>query len=168
MRYEGPMSDEAAEAAQLGEVLGFMRLLWAVDHGLQSTSKRMAAELGVTGPQRLVVRIVGRFPGISQAAIAEILHVHPSTVTGVQRRLVERGLIERRTDPSDARRAQLYLTEAGRAIDSLRAGTVEAAVRRALSQVGRDRLAAAENVLSAVAAELNGEEEPEPERKRGR
>ena len=46
----------------LGETVEFLRLVWAVDHALQTTSKRMARSLGVTGPQRLVVRIVGRVP----------------------------------------------------------------------------------------------------------
>ena len=40
----------------------FHALLWAVDHGLTSISKRMERALGITGPQRLVVRIVGRRP----------------------------------------------------------------------------------------------------------
>ena len=41
----------------LGAVLDFMRLLWAVDHALQSASKRMEATFGMTGPQRLVVAV---------------------------------------------------------------------------------------------------------------
>jgi hypothetical protein len=36
----------------LGETLEFMRLLWAIDHGLQRRSKQLASTLGVTGPQR--------------------------------------------------------------------------------------------------------------------
>ena len=40
-------------AASLPDVLQFMQVLWAVVHGLEKTSKRMAGELGVTGPQRL-------------------------------------------------------------------------------------------------------------------
>ena len=48
----------AAIARRLGRVLEFMRVLWAVDHALQSTSKWMEVRLGVTGPQRLVIRIV--------------------------------------------------------------------------------------------------------------
>ena len=71
----------------LGEQLEFMRLLWAIDHGLQTRSKRMAAALGVTGPQRLVIRIVGRFPGVSAGQLARILHLDPSTLTGILRRL---------------------------------------------------------------------------------
>ena len=53
----------------LGEVLEFMRLLWALHHGMQSTSKRMEATLGLTGPQRLVLRLVGRFPGIAAGVV---------------------------------------------------------------------------------------------------
>src|SRR5689334_17453862 len=102
---QASMELDTAEDVGLGEVIEFMRLLWAVDHGLEASSKQMDAQFGVTGPQRLVIRIVGRHPGISAGQIAEILHVHPSTLTGVLGRLVERGIIHRRVDPADARRA---------------------------------------------------------------
>ncbi|XXT90356.1 MarR family transcriptional regulator [Sorangium sp. So ce281] len=131
-----------------------MKLLWAVDHGLQSTSKRMEAKMGVTGPQRLVIRIVGRYPGISAGRLAEIMQLHPSTLTGVLKRLQERGIIERRVDPNDGRRALLGLTARGRELDSLRTGTVEAAVRQALKSVPRRKLDAAQDVLAAVAEAL--------------
>jgi len=140
-------------ADQLGPVLEFMKLLWALDHGLQSVSKRMEARFGITGPQRLVVRIVGRFPGISAGALAEVLHVHPSTLTGVLRRLENRGMLLRSADPRDARRALFGLTPRGRKMDTLRTGTVEQGVRRVLLRLPDD-VAAAERILSALAAEL--------------
>ncbi|WP_437616611.1 MarR family transcriptional regulator [Sorangium sp. So ce834] len=148
----------AEKASRLGEVLDFMKLLWAVDHGLQSTSKRMEARMGVTGPQRLVIRIVGRYPGISAGQLAEIMQLHPSTLTGVLKRLQERGIIERRADPKDGRRALLGLTPRGRELDSLRTGTVEAAVRQALKAMPRRKLEAAQDVLAAVAGAL----QPQP------
>src|SRR5262245_25746765 len=95
---------------RLGEVLDFMRLLWAIDHSLSSASKRMDAAVGITGPQRLVIRIVGRFPGISAGDIAGLMHVHPSTLTGVLSRLARRGVLKRKVDPVDARRALFSLT----------------------------------------------------------
>jgi MarR family transcriptional regulator, organic hydroperoxide resistance regulator len=138
----------------LGAVLDFMRLLWAVDHALQLASKRMEANFGMTGPQRLVMRIVGRFPGSAAGRVAEILHVHPSTLTGILKRLESRGILQRKPDPRDARRALLALTPKGRRLDSLRTGTVEQAVRRVL---GRDpvKVAAAQEVLSALSQELD-------------
>ena len=138
----------------LGPVLDFMRALWALDHALQSASKRMEATRGVTAPQRLVVRIVGRFPGISAGEVADILHLHPSTLTGGLQRLGDRGLLERRPDPADGRRALLDLTPRGRKMDQLRDGTVEAAVRRALRRLPPASVRAARDAALALSEEL--------------
>lgn len=149
------------ETMKLGDVLDFMRLLWAVDHGLQSMSKRMEAKMGVTGPQRLVIRIVGRYPGISAGQLAEILELHPSTLTGVLRRLQERGIVERKTDPKDGRRALFDLTARGKELDAMRVGTVEAVVRATLKSVPKRKLEATQEVLAALAEALQPEEEEE-------
>ena len=153
------MSDELEElddgkGPPLGAVLDFMRLLWAVDHALQSASKRMEATHGVTGPQRLVVRIVGRFPGIAAGRIAEILHVHPSTLTGILKRLEQRQILTRRSDPRDARRALFGLTPKGKKLDTLKTGTVEQAVRRVLAR-DPGLIAAAQQMLAALSDELD-------------
>ena len=71
---------ERPQPPKLGRALDFMRSLWALDHALQSRSKAMAAALGVTGPQRMVVRLVGRFPDIAAGSLAELLMIHPSTL----------------------------------------------------------------------------------------
>jgi len=140
---------------RLGPVLEFMRALWALDHALQSASKRMETRLGVTAPQRLVVRIVGRFPGISAGEVAEILHVHPSTLTGVLKRLEARGIVTRRADPKDARRALLALTARGRELDRLRSGTVEAVVRRVLQRLPSGSVRSARALAEALTAALD-------------
>lgn len=138
----------------LGATLEFMRLLWAVDHGLQQRSKRMEVEVGVTGMQRIVIRLIGRYPNITAGRLAELLHVHPSTLTGVLKRIVSRGLSERVRDPDDARKSRFSLTAEGTEIDSTQAGTVEAAVRRALGKLNAADLTAAQSVLSVLANEL--------------
>ncbi|RKG82710.1 MarR family transcriptional regulator [Corallococcus sp. CA049B] len=153
---DGSRSRGSQQQQQLGEVLEFMRLLWAVDHGLQSTSKRMESTLGLTGPQRLVIRLVGRFPGITAGTLANILHVHPSTLTGVLKRLEKRGLLERKSDPLDGRKALFALTDSGRALDIPSEGTVESAVQRVLARLARDRIVVTQDVLKALAEELGG------------
>jgi DNA-binding MarR family transcriptional regulator len=153
-------SDVDDAASSLGDVLTFMRVLWAVDHGLRSGSKRMAQTAGVTGPQRLVLRMVGRFPNASAGQLAELLHVHPSTLTGVLARLTRRGLLLRREDPNDGRRSLFRLTAKGETVDSLRTGTVEDRVRRALGRLPANRINAAREVLGELAREL-GESPPE-------
>ena len=138
----------------LGEVLDFMRLIWAVDHALQTKSKRMARAIGLTGPQRLVVRIVGRFPGISAGDLARLLHVHPSTLTGIVARLEQQGSIRRRSDPRDRRRTLLGLTERGRRFDVATKGTIEAAVSRAFAKTPARKVRAARDVLLSIADSL--------------
>lgn len=151
----GPAQRARPDGATLGPVLEFMGALWSMDHALQSASKRMEARHGVTGPQRLVIRIVGRYPGISAGELAAILHLHPSTLTGVLKRLVGRGLLERVADPGDARRVLLRLTRRGRELNALKSGTVEQAVRRALAQVEPRTVHAARALAGAIAAELD-------------
>jgi len=131
-----------------------MRLLWAVTQGVESTSKRMLAQIGITGPQRMVLRIVGHFGPIYPGDVAEILHVDPSSLTGVLARLEQAGFLKRRRDPRDGRRALLTLSAEGRRINAQREGTVEAAVHRALARTTKTRLQATEALLRALADEL--------------
>ena len=144
---------------RLSRALGFMRRLWRLVHAMESKSKRMNRELGVTGPQRLVIRIVARKPEISAGRLAELLAVHPSTLTGPLRRLEERNLLRRSADPDDARRALLSVTAAGKEVDVQRAGTVEAAVRRAMGRLDKAELVAAARVLEVISEELEREDD---------
>jgi MarR family transcriptional regulator, organic hydroperoxide resistance regulator len=153
----GPAVSALRSSTSLGRVLDFMRLLWAVDHGLTRISRRMERTLGVTGPQRMVVRLVGHQPGISAGDLARTLHVHPSTLTEVLRRLTERGILERTRDPSDARRALFRLTRRGLQLDALRRGTGESRVRVALGSLSDEDLAAAGRVLGRLAQALSDE-----------
>lgn len=144
----------------LGGVLDFMRLLWAVDHGLQATSKRMQVRLELTGPQRLALRIIGRFPGISAGRLAKVLYVHPSTLSGILARLVSRRLVQRWPDPRDGRRALFGLSTSGQQLNDRNEGTVEAAVAEALSTLRPEQVAAAAQVLEAVMRALGVEPAP--------
>src|SRR5206468_7820566 len=133
----------------------FMRLLWSIEHGLQRLSKRMEGELGITGPQRLVLRVVGQFPGLSAGELAHIVRLHPSTITGILQRLVARGLLERQRDPADTRRARLRLKPRAVAYTRTTRGTVEHVVTQALDRVGGSNVRAARKVLAEVARGLN-------------
>lgn len=147
-------ADLTPSLPSLGPVLDFMSLLWAVDHALHRASKRMEAVLGVTGPQRLVLRIVGRFPGMPPGEIARMLHFHPSTLTGIAERLERQGCIRRRTDSQDRRRILLGLTAEGRHVNQSAEGTIEAAVQRTMQSASPEDLAATRRVLERLAQEL--------------
>jgi MarR family transcriptional regulator, organic hydroperoxide resistance regulator len=148
-------SDLQAAPPKLGAVLDFMRLIWGLDHALHRMSKGMKSRVGVTGPQRLAIRLIARFPGIPAGQLAELLYVHPSTLTGILKRLERQGLIRRRPDPRDGRRAFLGITEKGRHIDNATTGTVEAAVKRVIDGSDRLKLDHARQILADLADALS-------------
>jgi MarR family transcriptional regulator, organic hydroperoxide resistance regulator len=143
---------------QLTNTLAFMRLLWAVDHALRSLSKQMQTRMGMTGPQRLVLRIVGRFPDVMPSELAELLHLDRGTLSGILERLVTQQLLVRRPHEVDGRSVRLSLSARGRLLDRETSGTVEACIRRALASQPRENVEAAKQVLEAVAQELAREE----------
>lgn len=132
----------------------FLQTIWALDHVLQSHSKRMRSAYGITGPQRLVLRIVGLYPGLSSTDLSGILHLHPSTLTGIVERLRSGGFLERTADPRDGRRALLRLTAKGRSLTRRREGTIEEAAARVLSSFRPGDLKAALGLLGSLAVEL--------------
>jgi MarR family transcriptional regulator, organic hydroperoxide resistance regulator len=143
----------------LPENLAFLRLLWAVDHRLRSISKQMLGRIGMTGPQRVVLRILGHTPRVMPSQLAELLHLDRGTVTGVLDRLAEQQLILRRPHPDDGRSVLVELSARGKLLDRETAGTVEACVRRTLASLPRSKVDAAIQVLEALAAELAREDQ---------
>ncbi len=141
----------------LGATLEFLRLLWAINHGLNKTSRKMQTQFGVTGQQRLVIRIVGAYPGMSAGDLARILHIHPSTLTGILQRLGERGLLRRVAHPDDARRVQLDLTPKGKRLTAPSVGAVETAVKRVLSRVDAADVQSTRELLAALAEGLEAQ-----------
>ncbi len=136
--------------------LDVVRALWAVHHALERASERMEARIGITATQRIVIRTLGRYPGMMPGQLAEALGVHPGTTSGQLRRLEARGLITRLRDPRDARRVMLGLTEAGRAYDRPMEGTVEQAVQTAIASVDPRRIEATVEVLQEICRSLGG------------
>ena len=157
---------DPALSVELDAGLLFMRALWVAVHALQKTSKRMNVRLGVTGPQRLVLRVVGLAPGISAGGLAKVLHLHPSTLTGVLKRLETQGLVSRVPHAVDGRRAVLRLTPKGRRLNVPTDGTVEAAARAALTQISDRDQVAIRNALELLADELDARSAGAPARRR--
>ena len=138
-------------------ILEFIRRMWAVDHELQRVSKRMVDRIGLTAPQRLAVRFIGRHSGVTLGHLAELLHLHAGTVTGIVRRLEELGFVTQTRSVEDTRRRHLTLTATGRQINRRRKGTVEAAVRRTAAAATAEQLASTAYVMDLLAKNLAAE-----------
>lgn len=146
---------DSETSVELDAGLQFMRALWELVHALQKASKRMTVGLGVTGPQRLVLRVIGLAPGISAGGLATVLHLHPSTLTGVLKRLETQGLVSRVPHAVDGRRAVLRLTAQGQRLNVATEGTVEAAARATLRQISSRDRAAIRHSLELLVDELD-------------
>lgn len=146
----------------LGPPLELLRRLWRLEHGLEQLSRRMERRLGITGPQRLILRCVGKYPGLAAGQLASLLHLDRGTVSATLRRLEQRGLLERRRDPRDQRRVLLGLTAAGRDLDRPSAGTVEHAVEHLLASLGPREVARFGALIDQFAALVEAEAPEEP------
>jgi MarR family transcriptional regulator, organic hydroperoxide resistance regulator len=152
------MFDEVVkEALPLGRALEIMRSVWAVDHAARHLSRMMEAHLGMTGPQRLVLRAVGHRPGSTATEICALIHLDASTLSGHLQHLESNGLIERKQSEEDARRASITLTAKGRRLDVKTPGTVEAAVEAALVGVDAAAVAQVEQFLARLEEELRAQ-----------
>ena len=141
-------------AVRFDPALDFLRLLWSIEHGLQRVSKRMEVSHGITGPQRLVLRIVREDPHVSAAELAALLHLHASTLTGILQRLEKKGLVVRERDVEDNRRIKLRVPAKAHKVMDRRDGTIESAITAALRRVSASHTRSARITLAAVAAAL--------------
>lgn len=124
--------------------------------------------VGIDPPHFLVLRFLAKLEGSSQQGVSEMLHIPPSRMVAVIDQLEQRGLVERRPNPSDRRARALYLTPAGR---EMLGRALQAAVAHELS-IGAtltteerrqvvallQKLAAEMNLLSGVHPHLTAQE----------
>lgn len=159
----GPVTDDANEFP-LGPVLDLLREWWALNHAFERTSRRMATRLGVTAPQRIALRVIGRYPGIGPGDLAEVLHLDAGTISVTVRRLEAAGVLKRRQTSRDRRRVSLGLTAKGRTLDADDEHTIEGALSRVLARVKPGDVAAIRAFLGAFAEELERDSGDEPAR----
>jgi MarR family transcriptional regulator, transcriptional regulator for hemolysin len=91
---------------------------------LRNYIDQRAKTRGTTRAQWIVLFRLREQEGLSQVDLAEVLELQPISLVRLLDRLVEHGLLERRSDPKDRRANRLFLTQAGRQLaddlDSLR------------------------------------------------
>jgi DNA-binding MarR family transcriptional regulator len=111
--------------------------------------------LGIDPRSFLLLRFILREEGQSQQALGETLRIPPSRMVAVVDGLEERGLVERRPNPSDRRARALYVTAEGRRLlgEAVKiAMEHEARVGASLTPDERRQVIA---LLQKLAAEMN-------------
>lgn len=106
-----------------GEAAPEFVLAERIHHRLRRVLQRAAAifneTLGdsqLTPTQWAVLMTLHEEGTLSQVRLGRLTFIDPATTQGVIMRLIERKLVERRTDPRDRRRKSVWLTPAGEAL----------------------------------------------------
>ncbi len=76
-------------------------------------TKGMAREVGLTGPQLTVLKLLETFDNLSLSSLSERIRAQNSTVTGIIDRMEREGLVCRERSKSDRRVVHIRLTEKG-------------------------------------------------------
>ncbi|NUO51809.1 MAG: MarR family transcriptional regulator [Polyangiaceae bacterium] len=93
-----------------------MDSLRRIVRALRESSRAAEDSLGVSGAQLFALQALARTPNLSLNELAARTRTHQSTVSVVMKRLVEQGLVRRRTSASDGRRMELAVTRRGAAL----------------------------------------------------
>jgi DNA-binding MarR family transcriptional regulator len=81
-----------------------------------TVAKQRIAVYGLTPVQQLVLGVLYEEEGISAGDIGKKLVLDPATLSGVLDRMAEGGWIVKKTDPSDKRLLQIFLTNQAKAL----------------------------------------------------
>jgi MarR family transcriptional regulator, organic hydroperoxide resistance regulator len=135
-------------------VLDVMQALWGLAHALEARSKWMHRHLGITGPQRLLLRVIGESPGCSPGEASRTLSLNPGTVSRLAAGLERGGLVKRGEDRNDGRRQRLVLTRRGETLNRDHRGTVEAALQKVVQEAGPAQVRQAHAFLALLTETL--------------
>ena len=90
-----------------GEFRGLIHDLIAYGHRLDACRDAFAAIVGISGAQYEILMLVSRADGLSIGEVAARLHRSGAFITVEASGLVERGILEKASDPADGRRVLL-------------------------------------------------------------
>ncbi|WP_197917643.1 MarR family winged helix-turn-helix transcriptional regulator [Thiosulfatihalobacter marinus] len=148
----------------MGEVTSSESLLYLTDEQLRQGIEAMYfAYRGFTAdPDRILgtmaygrahhraVHFINRAPGTTVTNLLAILGVTKQSLNRVLRTLIEDGLVESRVGPTDRRERNLYLTEAGEALENRLSDAQRARMRDAFREAGPEAVAGFRRVLEAM------------------
>ncbi|HAB79289.1 MAG TPA: MarR family transcriptional regulator [Glaciecola sp.] len=79
-------------------------------------SKELSRDVGLTGPQLIVLQQVGKNPGVMVKEIAQSITLSPATVTSILDRMESRGHVNRVRSTQDKRKVGVFLTDVGQSL----------------------------------------------------
>src|SRR3954468_1971075 len=102
-----------AAATEADDITRSMDAIRAIVRALRINTRAIELKIGISLAQLFVLQQVAERPAESLNDLAERMATHQSSVSVVVRRLVDRGLVSRRSSTVDKRRVQIAATPAG-------------------------------------------------------
>jgi DNA-binding MarR family transcriptional regulator len=158
------MNNRAEDPETSQSIAETVRGMHRIFQNVDLFSKRTLRDLGVSGPQLWALRTIRDAECTTMSELAERIHLHPSTVSGIVDRLEERGLASREQAADDARVVELRLSSSGRNLVARAPEPPRSKIARGIERLSVEELACvhrAVGILSRImdVPEPTGEEE---------
>jgi DNA-binding MarR family transcriptional regulator len=114
--------------------------------------------LSISIPQWRVLAVLHEFPDIAMSRLSDLATIDRTTLTRALDNMVERGLVERRTDAADRRSIRLRLTDAGLELFFRVLPGVVDQNEKAVTGFSASELAALRSMLHRMVDNLDGEQ----------
>lgn len=118
--------------------------------GFTADPDRILATMAYGRAHHRAIHFINRAPGTTVTNLLAILGVTKQSLNRVLRTLIEDGLVESRVGSSDRRERNLYLTEAGVALENRLSDAQRTRMRAAYRDAGPEAVAGFRKVLEAM------------------
>ncbi len=147
------LNDDPEAKAELDAIIETMVDLYTESRRL---TKQAARDVGLTGPQLTVIKLLDTFGDLSLSSLSERIRAQNSTVTGIIDRMEREGLAVRERSTSDRRVVYIRLTTKGRQLaKDIQVEPMEI-LRMVLSTLSRDDTRDLMRILSKLQKRVRG------------
>lgn len=118
--------------------------------GFTADPDRILAEMAYGRAHHRAIHFINRAPGTTVNNLLAILGVTKQSLNRVLRTLITDGLVESRVGTADKRERHLFLTDAGRELESKLSDAQRARMRAAYKEAGPEAVSGFRQVLEAM------------------
>jgi len=153
-RVEQPDDLKAADLFSLDDydrVIGFV-----ISQAAEALSRQLIAiiernGISITPREFVIINRLWQFQSLTQSQLVNLSYKDPAATSRLVESLRKKGLVTRKTSPSDRRVTDVKLTEKGSAVRSILAPQISEMLRSATAHVDEADLLAAFRVMKAIA-----------------
>jgi DNA-binding MarR family transcriptional regulator len=135
-----------------------LKALRRITRAIDLHSKQLASAFGLTGPQLVCLRVIGRRKFITPSEIAREVSLSQATVTGIVDRLAARQLVTRERSEEDRRLVTVTITDAGKALVENAPSPLQEKFAERLRQLSEEERAIVGLVLNKIVGMMDGQE----------